>query len=128
MAPKATITPKAVEAILDRIAGGESLMAILRENGMPGYSTFISHLSKDEELQDKYRRAREASGDADADKVGDIADKAARGEIDPNAARVAIDAYKWAAGKRKPKVYGDKLDLSGRIGLTVVLDSDADKL
>lgn len=128
MAPKTTITPEVVEAILERIAGGESLMAIVRENGMPGYSTFIAHLSKDEELQGKYRRAREASGDADADKVGDIADRATKGEIDPNAARVAIDAYKWAAGKRKPKVYGDKLDLSGRIGLTVVLDSDADKL
>ena len=27
-------------------------------------------------------------------------------------ARVAIDAYKWSAGKKKPKKYGDKLDLT----------------
>ncbi len=35
------------------------------------------------------------------------------GKLDPNAARVAIDAYKWAAGKRKPKVYGDKVAIGG---------------
>jgi hypothetical protein len=33
------------------------------------------------------------------------------------AARAAIDALKWTAGKRQPKKYGDKLDLdiNGRV-------------
>ena len=34
------------------------------------------------------------------------------GLIDPNAARVAIDAYKWSAGKRKPKKYGEKVEIA----------------
>jgi hypothetical protein len=37
------------------------------------------------------------------------------------------DAVKWRASKLRPKVYGDKLDLSGNIGMTVTIASpDAD--
>jgi hypothetical protein len=48
-----------------------------------------------------------------ADEIKDAARRVARGEIDPQAGRVLIDALKWDAGKRKPKVYGDKVVLGG---------------
>ena len=61
-------------------------------------------------LREHYVRARENQADAFADEIVDVArDKT----CDPSHARVRIDALKWAAGKRKPKVYGDKLELSG---------------
>ena len=58
------------------------------------------------EFRQQYAHAREAQGDIYADCVVDTAMDAT---IDPAVARVRIDALKWAAGKRKPKVYGDKV-------------------
>ena len=59
-----------------------------------------------EELRKRYARAREDQADAYADRVIDTAQHPT---LDPNDKRVRIDAYKWAAGKRKAKVYGDKV-------------------
>jgi hypothetical protein len=39
-------------------------------------------------------------------------------------ARLRVDARKWRAGKLAPKVYGEKLDLSGNVGFTVTIASD----
>ena len=111
-----------------RIAAGDALMTILREKGMPGYSTVMEWLDADAELADKYARARLASADADADKIGHIAHGVLKGEFDPQAARVAIDALKWSAGKRKPKVYGDKLDVEHKGSFNVTLTGDDAKL
>lgn len=61
------------------------------------------------ELREQYARAREAQGDAYADRVIETAESTI---LDPADKRARIDAYKWAAGKRKPKVYGDKTVLS----------------
>jgi hypothetical protein len=57
-------------------------------------------------LREQYARAREAQGDAYADKVIETAEDK---NLDAAEKRVRMDAYKWAAGKRKPKVYGDRL-------------------
>ena len=43
------------------------------------------------------------------------------GKITPEQARVAIDSLKWSAGKRKPKVYGDRIqsDIDMNVQVTV---------
>ena len=116
-----------MDTVLKRITEGESLVAILRDKEMPGYTTVMEWVASDDELAAKYARAREASADADADRVKDVADRTLSGEYDPQAARVAIDALKWSAGKRKPKVYGDKLDVNHGGGITVnIPQGDAD--
>ena len=50
--------------------------------------------------------------------------EAVEGGLDPNAARVAIDAYKWSAGKRRPRRYGEKLEVenTGTVQVTHTLD------
>lgn len=105
-------TPEIAEEICIGLSEGKSLAALCREIGV-GYATVGSWLRTNKEFQADYIRAREDQADADADAIGDIAARVLTGEIDPQAARVAIDAYKWAAGKRKPKVYGDKVQLGG---------------
>ena len=97
------------EEICIRISCGESLASICRDDDMPGYRTVITWLGKHEEFQHNYARAREEQGDADADSIADVGRRVLLGELDPQAARVAIDALKWTAGRRKPKVYGDKI-------------------
>lgn len=73
-------------------------------------ATFSKWLQEDEALEKQYARALEAQGDDYAFKVIETVE---RTDIDASEKRVRVDAYKWAAGKRKPKVYGDKLELSG---------------
>lgn len=102
------------DRIIDSLAEGNSLVSTLKEDEeLPRYSTVMQWLRTNPSFAAMYARAREDQADHDADKIGDIAEQVVAGEIDPQAARVAIDAYKWAAGKRKPRVYGDRLAVGG---------------
>lgn len=86
---------------------------------MPSHQTVYNWLQAHPDFLEQYARAKEDSGDADADKIEEIAEKTLSGEIDPKAARVAIDAYKWTAGKKRPKVYGDRLAVTGDLVVSV---------
>lgn len=106
--------PQAEKAeICERIADGQSLAEICRSEHMPKKTLVYEWLRDDKAFAEDYARARETQADSDADAINDIADKVLRGEIEPQAARVAIDAKKWAAGVRKPSKYGPKLELAG---------------
>lgn len=127
--PRATEFSQAVaDVICDRLAEGESLRAICRDDEMPAISTVFKWLGKPENAPfvEQYARAREEQAENDADKVTDLGDRCARGEIDPQAARVAIDAAKWSAGKRLPKKYGERIqqEITGKDGGAVKLEQE----
>jgi hypothetical protein len=112
--PPMEFTEEIADRILHGIAEGNSLVSILKEDDeLPSYTTVMKWLRLYPEFAANYTRAREDQADHDADKIGDIAEQVVQGKVDPHAARVAIDAYKWAAGKRKPKVYGEKMMVGG---------------
>lgn len=114
MGRHSTYDPEIADRICEGIANGHSLVSILKEDEeLPTYTTIMKWLKDFPEFADNYAHAREHQADHDADKIGDIAEEVRKGRIEPNAARVAIDAYKWAAGKRKPKVYGDRVSVGG---------------
>jgi hypothetical protein len=114
MGRHSTYDPEIADRICEGIANGNSLVSILKEDeDLPTYTTIMKWLKDFPEFADNYAHAREHQADHDADKIGDIAENVMKGKIDPGAARVAIDAYKWAAGKRKPKVYGDRVAVGG---------------
>lgn len=101
--------------ICERLANGESLVAICKDESIPHRSTIHdwlnpNHPTYQKDFADKYARAREDQADFKADEIEDIADKVINGEIRPDAARVAIDAKKWTASKLRPKRYGDKIE------------------
>lgn len=112
-------TQEIADELCDRISCGESLKSILREDGKPAESMVYRWLRENEAFREQYARAREEMAEADADTVGDIGHRVLAGELDPQAARVAIDALKWSAGKRNAKKYGDKVQLA---------DADGNKL
>lgn len=95
---------------------------------MPSYSTVMRWVRELPEFADQYARAREDMADNDADKIADVAQAVVDGNIDPAAARVAIDAYKWSAGKRRPKRYGEnqrlEVETSGAVQVTHTLRVD----
>ena len=104
--------------ICERLATGESLRSICRDDDMPSLASIFLWLAKHPEFSEQYTRAREAQAEAHADRIVEIADD---DTIDPNHKRIMVDARKWVASKLKPKRYGDKVDLehSGNVGLTV---------
>ncbi len=46
----------------------------------------------------------------------DTVDGVLNGDVEPNAARVAIDALKWNAARLHPAIYGEKLAVTGEGG------------
>jgi hypothetical protein len=98
------------ETILFRLTEGESLRRICRDEDMPGRTFVFSELANDPEFANQYARAREAQADAIFDDILDIVDDTTE-MVDDR--RIRMDARKWIAGKLRPKVYGDKLELSG---------------
>lgn len=131
------------DRICDRIAGGESLRSICSDDDMPSKEAVRKWLAKDAggELVAQYARARDAQADAIFDEIIDIADNAANDWMEENGkdavgyqlngehiqrSKLRIDARKWMAGKLRPKVYGDKLDLDVKGGITITIaDEDA---
>ena len=101
-------SPEMTMAICERIAQGESLTAVCSSEDMPARTTVYRWIEENEEFRDAYARAREDQAHSFFDEVTDISMKVASGEMDPQSARVIIDARKWQAGKLRPKVYGDK--------------------
>ena len=115
----------AADQILEAIADGQGLVSFLKQReDMPSYSTVMRWIRDNPEFAENYTRACEDMADNDADKISDVAQRVINGEIDPQAARVAIDAYKWSAGKRRPRKYGDKIEIdqTTRVAVTHTLD------
>ena len=105
------------DAILDRIADGDSLRAVCDSDGMPDKATVCRWLASDSEFATKYARAREAQADVLFDGMAEVEESVLSGVLKPDAARVVLDSRRWRAEKLKPKAYGNKLDLnhSGRV-------------
>jgi hypothetical protein len=109
-----------MDIICEQLATTEiSLTALCRDfPEIPSMATVMVWLNDDATFQERYARAREKQADIHADNLLEIADT----EEDPNRARVRIDARKWAAGKRAPQKYGDRLTLDG--DMTMRLSDD----
>jgi len=109
---------EAKKIIIEKLSIGESLKSILDNNKnlpcRPIVYTWLNeeHINYDKEFLNNYARAREDSADIDAEKIQELAELTLKGKYDAQSARIALDAYKWSAGKKKPKKYGDKLDLT----------------
>lgn len=131
-----SFTQEIADTICTRIADGESLRAICRDDAMPGKTTVFRWLldEKYREFWDQYARAREMQADTFVDEIPDIADDGSNdwmlrngkdgvpGYVENgealNRSRIRIDARKWMAGKLRPKKYGEKVvsEVSGPDG------------
>lgn len=97
-------TEELAEIILDRLADGESLAQICKDDAMPGLRTVMAWAADNQDFSNRYARAREAQAEVMDDKILAAAKEAS---VDPQAARVKVEAYKWRAAKLAPKRYGD---------------------
>jgi hypothetical protein len=113
--------------ILEAIANGQSLSSILRCEGAPSYAWAKLQLRDNSELRRQYDQAVEDRGDRLAEELIEIADQQMPEGLDGPAAsawvqqlRLKIDVRKWAASKLRPRVYGERIDVSmGYQGISI---------
>lgn len=116
-------TPETAALICERMAKGESLRSICRDDGMPAESTVRLWAVDDREgFAAQYARAREAQMDALAEDILDIADDSRNDiRVDQDGkevvdhelvqrSRLRVDSRKWLMSKIAPKRYGDKIE------------------
>ncbi len=109
--------------LLEHIASGQSLRSFClqkREDGKmraiegrPSMMTVLRWRAQIPEFSRMYDQARLDQADSLVDEIIDIADDES---IDPKSRRVRVDSRKWCASKMKPKVYGDRVAVTGADG------------
>lgn len=106
-------------AMCEDISQGKSLSTALKGEGMPSYPLVMAMIKKDVTFRAMYEKAIEDRADRLAEEILELADEAIPAHLDGpsksawvNQKRIQVDARKWVAAKLKPKVYGDRIDVS----------------
>ena len=119
-----SFTQDVADRICEGLAEGYSLRRICMDKGMPNAGTVCRWLASNESFREQYARAREAQAETLFDEMLDIADDGRNDKYtDDNGnertdhdviarSKLRVETRKWMAGKLKPKVYGDKIDLN----------------
>ena len=121
-------------AICSRLAEGESLRSICRDEAFPSLSTVMYWLldADKKEFLEQYEIARDIQADLMAEELLEIADDGTNDWMERELqggrtidvvntehiqrSRLRVDVRKWTMSKLKPKKYGDKLDLTNAGG------------
>src|SRR5574343_626122 len=128
------------DIICARLAEGESLRTVCKDDDMPCKTTVFMWMRTNAEFLNQYTRAKEESADALIEDILDIADdgtndwmekRNAEGENigwslngeHVNRSRLRVDARKWIAEKLKPKKYGAKLEHNGPNGGPIAVEA-----
>lgn len=131
-------TLELVTNICNRIALGESLRKICKEEGMPYRQTVHDWLldKNHQEFYDQYEKACNTRAENMFDELTDIADDGSNDYIEKERddgstyevinsehiqrSRLRVDTRKWYLSKIMPKKFGDKLDFGGEVKQKVI--------
>lgn len=127
MGRHSTYSQEAADAICARIAEGETLRAVCRDEAMPAWRTVYDWMTANGDFAARIAHAREMGGDAISQEILEIADTPLSGVRREVAADGQVkEVHEDMLGHRKlqvetrlkllakwfPKKYGDKLDLN----------------
>jgi hypothetical protein len=129
-------TEQMANLICIRLAEGESLNKICKDEGMPDKATVFRWLASDASFCDKYARARELQAETQFDELIDIVDQPPElsyvtdknGELvevkfDSSYVqwmKLRVDTRKWTAARMAPKKYGEQKQPEQTQDLTVI--------
>lgn len=118
-------TPELADSICARLALGESLRSVCRDESMPCLTSVFTWIRKYPEFLKQYDVAKEESAESHSDYMLEIADNAANDYMEAlgdeggiayrlngeniQRSKLRVDTRKWLASKLKPKKYGEKL-------------------
>ena len=129
-------TEDIAEEVCWRLAHGESLVSICRDEHLPHCATIYRWLVRFPVFCEMYARAREDQADTNADEILQIADEMPPEFTDDKGRtyldqtfiqwqKNRIDARKWTAAKLKPRKYGDRMAVEGVEGGAAIKTEDA---
>ena len=101
-----------------RIGNGDSLRGAAKDLGVP-FQTVWSAIMIDERRRATYEDAKMSRAHYHAAKIEEILEEVEAGKMEPQVARVSIDARKWLAAKMYPKFFSDKLQLQHDVTVDV---------
>lgn len=144
-APAAPLTPmqtwrarpedEALSELCAVVIEGGHLAAFCKSKGI-AYVTMLDWINGSPRRTEMYARAREDRSDLLADEIVAISDdsksdvyidKDGNERVDTEVvqrAKLRVDARKWVAAKLKPRIYGDKLTLDGRVDHSKTTDEE----
>jgi hypothetical protein len=121
------------DEICARLETGRSLLNVCQDEDLPARSTVLRWIEQNEAFRDKYAGAREKGYRAMAEEILAISDDTSKDYIERkdgsravdhehvNRSRLRVDTRKWLLSKVLPKIYGDKVELSGPDGGPLVV-------
>jgi len=129
-------TEEIAEEVCWRLAHGESLVSICKDEHLPHCATIYRWLIRFPIFCEMYARAREDQADTNADEILQIADEMPPEFTDDKGRtyldqtfiqwqKNRIDARKWTAAKLKPRKYGDRMAVEGVEGGAAIKTEDA---
>lgn len=135
-------TEELATTICTRIACGESLRSICRDDAIPHIATVMRWVFLHPEFREHYRLAREMQAEGMADEMQDIADNGSNDWMEKHDAdgnftgwrengeamrrsQLRIETRKWIAARLLPKRWGDKqvTEISGPDGAPLIQQS-----
>ncbi|HAD8110446.1 TPA_asm: DNA packaging protein [Salmonella enterica] len=133
-------TEELAEVICLRLAEGESLRSVCRDDGMPSKQAVLRWLARNESFRAQYVRAKEEG----AEELFDIADDGTNDwmeKLDKDGeaigyqlngehvqrSKLRIDTRKWYLSKIMPKKYGDRIQHEQKITITDLSDEELDR-
>lgn len=126
-------TKKKADEICNRIAEGEPLRVICRDQHMPAWRTVYDWISNNEEFAARIARARELGFDAIAEETLEIADETSRDTLSNDhgdycnhewvsRSKLRVETRLKLLAKWSPKKYGDRIQVDADVNLTNLTD------
>lgn len=117
---------KMAKYICEEISKGRTLTSICKEKNTPSIPTVYAWLGRfnpafQEEFFKLYREAREIQAEVMADEIKDISDEIHNDDsVKVNRAKLRSDNRKWLAAHLLPRIFSDKMELTGAGGKDLI--------
>lgn len=122
-------TQELADKICEQLAVGYSLRTVSKDAELPSVETIFKWLRTNPEFLEQYARAKQEAADAMAEDILDISDDATNDWMEDNydkgktpgyalngeniqRSKLRVDTRKFLMAKMKPKIYGDKIDMT----------------
>ncbi len=116
-------TPELGDRICERLADGETLIAICRDDDMPDERTCrMWALNPQHDFSPKYSEARIIGYHRMADQLADVASQQRYEKGMVARDRLHVDTMKWLVSKALPKIYGDKVAVTDPNGEPITVN------
>jgi hypothetical protein len=109
------------DLLCERISDGASVRSVCKLQSMPCLATVLKWARENPEFAGQYARAMESRADAKFDELDDVSEQAAKARSSVKVAglRLKADNMKWMLARMAPKKYGEKLEHSGGIAMSL---------